>query len=136
MKIIYTTHGEPVEIVSARCYDLLNPVTLAVPAYEVRSLNDPTWKVVRMMHELKADGGVAEIDAAFKAADAKYAKPESPSTFTLYARREEEMGREECGLLATLDEACNNGDALLADGWYEYFVYDKSGKQLQHVCGE
>lgn len=72
--MIYTQHGEPVEVVSARCYDLLNPVTLDVPAYQVRSLNDPTWTVIRMMHQLKADGGVAEIDAAFKAADEKFKK--------------------------------------------------------------
>lgn len=133
--MIYTAQGEPVEIVSARCYDLLNPVTLAVPAYEVQSLNDPTWKVVRMMHELKADGGVAEIDAAFKDADAKYSAKPKPSTFTLYGRRKEEEGREECGLFTNFDEACINGDALLNEGWYEYFVYDENNKQLQHVCG-
>ena len=139
--MLYTQHGEPVEVVSGRCHDLLDPVTLDVPAYQVRSLNDPTWVVVRMMHQLKADGGVAEIDAAFKAADEKYGEKDPPplpiqaSRFTLFARKEEDGAREQICSYETLDEACEEGDRLLDGGYHEYFVHDAKGVKVQHVCG-
>lgn len=59
--MIYTQYGEPVEVVSGRVYDLLNPITADVPAYKVRSLNDQSWTAIRMAHELKADGGIRDI---------------------------------------------------------------------------
>lgn len=66
---IFTQHGEQVEIISGPMYDLLDPSTLAPmnQIVEVRSVADPSWMVRRRLFELKADGGIQEIQAAVDA---------------------------------------------------------------------
>ena len=65
--MIYTTHGEPVEIIGPPMLNLLDPSTIDDPIVKVRSLNDPTWVRDARVSRLKADGGMAEINAAIEA---------------------------------------------------------------------
>jgi hypothetical protein len=69
--MIYTQHGEPVEIIDGPNLNLLDPSTVDQPLFTVRSLNDPSWTCQRRRFELKADGGPQEIDAAVTALGAK-----------------------------------------------------------------
>jgi hypothetical protein len=65
--MIFTQHGEPVEIISGPMMDLLDPSTMDCPYYEIRSRNDPSWVRRARLFQLKADGGIAEIEAAIAA---------------------------------------------------------------------
>jgi hypothetical protein len=65
--MIYTSQGEPVEIVSGPWLDLLDPSSVDFPRFEVQSTQDRTWFIMRCRHELKADGGIAEIETAIAA---------------------------------------------------------------------
>jgi hypothetical protein len=62
--MIFTQHGEPVEIIGGPFLDLLDPSTMDLPLYEIRSLNDASWIRKVRLFQLKADGGAQEIEAA------------------------------------------------------------------------
>lgn len=69
--MIHTVTGEPVEIIGPKMLNLLDPTTIDDPIVKVRSLIDPAWVRDARISRLRADGGMAEIEAGCKAAENK-----------------------------------------------------------------
>jgi hypothetical protein len=61
---IYTTLGEEVKVVGRRIEE---GNFIDVEVLTVKSVNDPSWIRERRAFELKADGGINEIDKAIQA---------------------------------------------------------------------